>query len=157
MADVVRDAIAEELAAIERVIDTPEAPFGYGSDLVCAFDIEPDAREWPGDAPELVVEAIIRRITTPRGALVDDGDYGIDVRGFLNSGIAAQDVPRLAGRIRGEIEKDDRVEFATVTVTWTDPVLRIAIRVTPADPRLRAFRFTLAVTSAAVLLEEISA
>lgn len=159
MSGPVRDAIAAELALLERRRAVPTAPFGFGHDLYCDDDFTPDMREVDGLAdPTLALAlAIRRRLDCPRGALPEDLDYGIDLRAFLNRGTPAQDIRVLAGRIRAEVQKDDRVERVTVTVTpsSTGTSLGIALQVVPFDPALGDFRLILAVSSAQVLLEEI--
>lgn len=157
--DAVRDFIASELAELEQIVPYPVEPFGYGSDLACAADLTDDVAERRGDDPLVLVEAVIRRLTCPRGALPDDASYGIDVRELLNTGISTSDLGQLAGRIRGEIEKDDRVASAGVSVALGGAASSISISVylTPEDPAQKSFRFTLAATSAAVLLEELAA
>lgn len=155
--DVVRDAIAAELALLTRVTATPSAPFGYGSDLRCSNDLLETMDEVDGFSTLALGEAIARRLDCPRRALPDDASYGIDLRAFLNRGTHVDAIRSLAAQVRAEVEKDDRVERATVTVapSPSGTSMRIDVRVKPADPRLGTFSMTLAVTEASVLLEAI--
>jgi hypothetical protein len=152
----VQAAIDAELALLEREVATPAEPFGYGTDVSLTSDLSPTLELVAASSTRSIAEAILRRLDCPRGALVDDPDYGIDVRAMLNRGMTADEVRALAGRVRAEVEKDDRIDNATVIVTPTPTgdELRIEIAATPANA-LGRFALVLAVTSAEVLLEEM--
>lgn len=160
MADVVRDAIAAELALLERVVPMPTGDLGYGSDLAMtaeAIDIDPDMVERRGDDPLVLAEAMVRRLDTPRGALPDDRNYGYDVRGHLNRGTTRTEVRAMNAGVHGELIKDDRLRAVRVEVAPAPDgsEIAIAIQATPADPALAPFELVLAVTSAEVLIREI--
>lgn len=158
MADIVRDAIAAELELVQRVLPAPTGSLGWGSDLACAGDLTDDMVERDGFDPLVLAEALVRRLDCPRGGLVDDPDYGLDLRSYLNRPTTTREVRALEGQIRNELAKDDRVVTVApvVTPSPTGEQLAIAIRVTPADPSIGGpFTMILAVTSAEVLLEEI--
>lgn len=158
--DIVRFILAvllEELEAEGPVVDTPSAPFGYGADLDCVQDLTVDMDEVSGDSTLALAQALVRRLDCPRGALPDDDNYGIDLRSYLNRGTPVDELERLAGTIRGEITKDDRVRAAAVTVTpsLTGSSIAVEIRVEAKDPEVGTFTLTLAVTSAEVVLLEL--
>ncbi len=159
MNSTVATAIANGLAATERIMDPPPEPWIYGSDISCVSDLDPTMRELAGDDPTVVVEAVVRRLDCPRGALRDDLSYGIDLRGALNRGTTATDAASLASRISGEVLADDRVASARVTVTPSSTGSELSVQITGelADYRRSRFRLVLAVTSAEVLLKEMSA
>lgn len=159
MSAVVKDRIAEELALLVQVVDFPESPFGYGSDILCDSDVDEFVREVDAFSTLALAQAIVRRLDCPRGALPDDADYGIDVRSYLNRGVDARDIRALAGQIRSEVLKDDRVATLTVTVTPNSvgSQLRIELAVRPVDAAIGGFSLTLSATSAAILIEEIRA
>lgn len=156
-ASIVRDTLAAELAKLEPVTSTPFAPFGYGSDLSCTSDLTETMDEVDGFSTLALGQAIVRRLDCPRGALPDDPDYGIDLRAYCNRGTTADEVRALAGQIRTEVEKDDRIDSLAVTVTPAadGSSLSVSLVVTPIAAELGGFTLTLAVTSAEVLLEEI--
>jgi phage baseplate assembly protein W len=154
MSDVVRDAIAASIALETRIVATPSEPFGWGSDIACALALDPDVRELDGDDPQVLANAIIRRLDTPRGQLPDDPDYGIALRSMLSAGITDAGRRSISGRIYNEITKDERVDSLRVDVTPGDESLTIALTVTPVEGE--PFTTTLAVTSAGVVLEAIS-
>lgn len=154
---VVRDAIATSIAGLSREVATPVAPFGYGTDISCARDLEESMPEVSGDIG--LAQAIARRLDCPRGGVPDDGDYGVDLRSYLNRGITVTEQRSIAGAVQSEITKDDRLESARVTVTpsATGDSMRIAVQVVPRDSLLGGpFSLTVAVTDGGALLEEIS-
>lgn len=156
---IVTDAIAEGLAALERVQDHAVEPFGYGSDLACSSDLTPGMAEVSGDSIAALSQAIVRRLDCPRGALPDDPDYGIDLRSYCNRGTTADEIRGLATSINGELTKDDRIDRVVVTLTPspTGSAIRVHLDVTPIDHRVGGFSLTLSASSAAVLIEEIGA
>ena len=159
MSEIVKTAIAAELALLEQAVDFPVEPFGYGSDISCDFDVAPDVAEVDPFSTFALAQAIVRRLDTPRGTLPDDKDYGISVRQYVNKGTTAAEIVSLAGQIRNEVLKDDRVETLTVTVipSPTGTTLRIVLAIQPVDAELGGFTLTLSASSAAILIEEIKA
>lgn len=159
MSSVVEDAIAAELLLVTRVTEIPTGPLGFGYDLYGDTDLRSEMPEVDGVAQPMLLLglAMRRRLDTPRGALPEDPDYGLDLKSFLNRGTPAQSIRELAGRIRAEVQKDDRVERASVTVTpnSTGSTLTVAVRITPRST-VGPFELVLAVTSAQVLIDAIS-
>jgi hypothetical protein len=157
MSAVVLDAIARELALLKREVETPTGPLGYGLDLSCVSDVTPELAEVDPFSPVGIAEAVIRRLTTPRGGLVDDPDYGLDLRGYCNRGTTLDELRDLAGQCRSEVTKDDRIEEALFTITTpTRSELNVSARITPADPSLELFSFTFTIpASGAAMLEAI--
>ncbi len=88
----------------------------YGSDLSCVSDLTPHMLVVSGN--RLVAEAIARRLQTPKGALLDDSNYGYDVTGLINADIGPGDLGRIAAGITAECQKDQRVFSASVDVEW---------------------------------------
>jgi hypothetical protein len=157
MSGIVRDAIAAELATLTRIMPAPTGALGYGSDLACADDLTETMAERAGTDPLVIGEALLRRLDCPRGGLPDDKDYGLDVRAYLSRGTGATELRELAGQVRAESMKDDRVSSCTVTVSPSSDgsSMGISIRVTPADPTLAPFTLVFSVTSIEVLLLEL--
>lgn len=88
----------------------------------------------------LLIQAIERRLTTPRGTLgstEEEAAYGIDLSGFVGAvgGEAAERV--LPSRISAELKKDDRIRSVDVTVTRQviadEEHFEVRIEVSPAD------------------------
>lgn len=156
MNETVRAAIAADLATLTRVVDAPVEPFDYGSDLSCDDDLTAYCDEVGGGSRLALAQALYRRVTTPRGSLLDDPDYGVDVPGFLNNGVTQRELAGLSGAVRNELVKDDRVDSAQVQVTLDSPkAMRVTILVTAVDPAIGTFSLTFAVKDGAAMLEEI--
>lgn len=150
------DTQLAELTAAGRVVTVPVAPLYWGSDLSCVTDCDASFSELPGDNSALIVaQSSARRLITPRGAVLDDPDYGLDLRAYCNRGVTTQDLRALQTRCVAELVKDERVADVEVDVTYAQSALRVQARITPADPSLAPFRFVFAVDTAAALLELI--
>jgi hypothetical protein len=65
----------------------------------------------------VVVEALYRRLITPRGTLRDDLTYGFDVSGFVGSVGYDRSGAVIAGMVVNELSKDDRVYNVTCEAT----------------------------------------
>jgi len=155
---IVHDTIAAELALLEASEPTPLAPFGYGQDLGCSTDLDPDMLEVDPSSKTAISQALIRRLSCPRGRLPDDAGYGLDVRGMLNKGTDANALRDLAGQIKSEVLKDDRIDGADVTTTYTSETstLDVTIWAVAVDPSLGEFSLTFAVKSGELMLEELN-
>lgn len=90
----------------------------FGRDLACLDDLDPNAREVEDE--ELLVQEAYKRITTPRGSVVDDDDYGKDVRSYLQKAMTAAEIASIPGQLRNEILKDDRFDDVKGTVVLED-------------------------------------
>lgn len=118
---------------IEATIE-PATALSYGQDTSCAFDFRSDFGVSSGR--QLLVEAVIRRLTTARGGLLDDPDYGLALETLLNSGRTVQEMNSIADRVRAEVLKDPRFTDCAVTVTGDQlatGTANIKIVLTPAD------------------------
>lgn len=164
MSQIVLDAIAVEIAKLDKASATPTEPLGWGSDLSCSTDLTETMEEVGGLTTRVLAEAIVRRLTTPRGTLPDvrgvdlrDWNYGLDLPSYLNRGVTTRDLVNLASNIRAELTKDERIDrvVAKVTPSPTGSSLSVELAVTPRDP-LEAFTLVLAVTSSEVLIESLS-
>jgi hypothetical protein len=133
---------------------------GYGTDLHCSSDLLETMDEITDPTSvEILAEAITRRLDTPAGGLIDDPLYGLDLRAFLNRGTADSVLRQIENQVRGEVEADDRVDQATVSVAFGANFrsMTVTIRIVAVDPATGTFSMTLTVTSAAVVLEAIAA
>ena len=167
MSDEVKASIASQLAELELLVAFPLPPFGYGSDISCDFDLDPDVLEVDPFSTRALAEAIVRRLDCPRGQLPDDPNYGIGLRQYLNRGTTDRELLNLAGQVRAELIKDDRIQSVSVTVTpgIVARNLRIELAVLPfradideaADAGAEGFELTLNASDASILIEEIRA
>lgn len=161
MNDIVAEAFAAELAQLTRDVDLPVAPLGYGSDISCGQDLDAEMTDLDGFDHRILAQAAARRLDCPRGSLPDDPDYGIDLRDMLHEGLTEQEIRAMKGKIGGELRKDDRFEAVSVEVIPSLTVdglrLRIELKIVPRDARFGGpFSMTLALSSAGVLIEEMS-
>jgi hypothetical protein len=101
----------------------------HGYDLSGILDVSPELREVHGR--EGLIEAIARRLTTPRGTLFYDRNYGHDVRQYVNAPIPQPGL--IESQVSGECLKDERVIDADVTVLNVGEELRLAVLITDAD------------------------
>ena len=131
---------------------TTSDPTDFGEDLSCMNDLDEAMAEVSGIT--VLAQAIYRRLYTPRGALWQDPDYGLDLRNYLSKGLTQDVIRGIPGDVQGEILKDQRVETATVTIlSYGTFTLSIAIACeTGAGP----FTLVLDATQAAVVLAAIT-
>ncbi len=91
------------------VVATP-----YGRDTYCTNRLRPGRVV---EGVELVGQALYRRLTTRRGTLLDDPNYGIHLLELLGSSVSEDMRASYPGRIRNECLKEPRVDSVTVTIT----------------------------------------
>ncbi len=65
----------------------------------------------------IVIEALYRRLITPRGTLFYDLTYGFDVSGFVGAVGFERAGTVIGGMVVNELSKDDRVIGVTCAVT----------------------------------------
>jgi phage baseplate assembly protein W len=103
----------------------------YGLDLWCTDDLDPGGRTVTG--AELMRQAILHHLTTPRGAILDAPNYGIDIRSFLSSGIDARpnsaQLLRVRAAIIGELLADERIQSFTVDVSYVLATKKLIVRI----------------------------
>lgn len=68
---------------------------------------------------KLVVESMLRMFRTPKGSLLDDRSWGHSLADRLGTDFSQADADALPGEIEAELEKDDRINNATVTATFS--------------------------------------
>jgi hypothetical protein len=62
----------------------------------------------------VLLEALQRRLSTPRGGLFYDPSYGFDIRAFLNSRINDENKYLLVAGVENEVLQDPRVLGGTI-------------------------------------------
>lgn len=105
---------------------------------------------------ELLAEAAFRRITTKRGQLEDDQEYGLAISDLLKSNVTDADLLVVEARIADEIRKDERLESVEVELTKSNALpleVQIEIRL---EPRNGADGFVLVLRASEVTAERIS-
>lgn len=116
------------------------------NDIYCVDDIDPYFTETGGLLS--LGQSSARRITCPRGLNpADPGNYGIDVRNWLNRNFTRQEVFNLETIIEEEISKDIRVRSVEATVTPSNSgAFKIDIRIESEETQI--FSVSLTVQSA---------
>lgn len=99
----------------------------FGTDISALDDLDPGFALVSGEA--MLARAIARRLTTPRGGLFYDPDYGYDVRGLLLDSLTPAKLASASAAIGSEVEKDPRVAAASVTFTEDTSAARLTISV----------------------------
>lgn len=110
----------------------------YGSDLSTfsgsGNSIGLDPLGTPITGPRVVLEAVARRLMTPRGSLPGFPQYGFDLMGLLGKRLTPVAKKRIEADIVAECEADERVLKATIVEfveTSKDQYrLRIALQLT---------------------------
>lgn len=123
----------------------------YGHDLSCVEDLDDEMTEIDGRM--VLGQAIARRLITPRGGLIDDPNYGTDVRGYLNDDVDNATIQRLASEIAAEAIKDEQVLSATATVSVLAGVMTVAVAVVDAAG---PFKLVLAIDAVDVTILKVT-
>lgn len=95
----------------------------FGTDVSASPDLDPSFSLMTGN--RVLEEIVIRRLTTETGTVVDDPDFGTDIRAYLNSGdpsFSGAPTQGLLYQMKADIErelvKDQRIAVATATCTY---------------------------------------
>jgi phage baseplate assembly protein W len=153
---VLTDYIDEQIAALGAPADrvAPDT-LGYGTDLSCVSDVTPQLDEVDPESVLGIGQAIARRLTTARGQLLDDANYGTDLRGYLNNAMTTAALRDMASQVRAECLKDDRVVDADVTrqdYSIATRSLELEVLITPDSLEFGEFTLVFFVTADTVEL-----
>ena len=122
----------------------------YGTDISTMPDLDPAFVAISG--PKVLAQALMRRLSTPHGALPFNPDDGLDLNDWLHQGLDATTLYRLKSAIEAECERDERVYSVAVSLDASARLdaLTIRILVEPVSgqefamtARLTAFDFSL--------------
>ena len=126
---------------------TVATTINFGHDLACTTDLDPAMAEVDGTL--LLGQALARRIQTPRGGLIDDPNYGYDVRSFLNADVDSATIGQIGAKMDAEFLKDERVAKSVTSLTYTAGVITsTTIITTNSGP----FTLVLAISSVTVAI-----
>lgn len=142
--------LAAAIAAAGTVLPTGGGDtIELGVDIACIDDIASQF-SLVGGMPNVAM-ALLRRLSTPRGGLLYDGDYGLDLRDYLSAGIDQRELSMMGPNIEAECLKDERVQGCEARVTYirAESALRVRMRVLTATG---PFQFIMAVSSVTVEL-----
>lgn len=105
------------------------ASIDYGVDLSCTTDLNPLLIEVTGS--DLMAEVCLRRLFARPGSDISNPvDNTLDVRDFLSTGIASQDLPRIAGLCQGALLGDQRVFTASVSADFDTGTRTLTLGIT---------------------------
>jgi hypothetical protein len=153
---IVLEAIALEIAGLVRVVPVPTGAPGYGSDLSCADDLDANLTELPGDSTLLLAQSTFHRLTTNRGDLPDDADYGWNVVALLSKGLTQDGIRAAQSQIAAEVTKDDRISECTATIEQLSlKELRITVACV-VEATGEAFELVIVVDSEGAWLEAVT-
>jgi hypothetical protein len=116
------------------------ADIDLGTDFMGLRDIDPNFTLVGGKL--VYAFAIARRLTTPRGSLFYDDDYGMDLRQFLSGSVQRPDV--IQAQVETEALKDERTQDAKCTVAFENETLSVELLLTTSEG---PFNLTVAVSS----------
>ena len=122
----------------------------YGRDTATVFT-ERGARLAYGrivSGKRLLGEACMRRLITERGTLLDDPNYGFPLINLLNRGQTRAGRAAIAGLIRLELMKDERVQSVDVIATFDEsakPIIRLDLDITVTGVDTGPFSLVLSV------------
>lgn len=119
----------------------------YGTDLANTGDLDPNMIEVSG--VNVLAQALVRRLLTPRGALIDDPNYGYYLVGEVGDDIGPGDVGRIAAQMDAEFLKDSRVSGSRTTAAFIGGVLTTSSVITSS---LGPFPLVLAATQVTVTI-----
>lgn len=100
-----------------------------------------------------LAQALYRRLTTPRGGLFYDPNYGFDVRLLLNASLSDAGYAAIVGMIEAECEKDERVYTARCLLDRTPSAATLTLTITT---QTGPFTLTLAVGDVTVELLRVT-
>ncbi|TAK26708.1 MAG: hypothetical protein EPO40_19510 [Myxococcaceae bacterium] len=97
-----------------------------------------------------LVEALARRLVTPRGSLLNYPAYGYDLRQWVNAELDASDLREIEQAAAEECRADERVDEVQLTAAFSDDRLTLTGWVTAITGQ--TFRLTLAVSEVTVII-----
>lgn len=127
----------------------------YGRDLKTVVDANGNVDLTPGmlesTGRAVLAESLVRRQTTRRGSVIDAPNDCFDIRDWLSSEMIPTKLSQLRGTLRAELEKDERVKIATVTMAYNEQSKTLTIT-EAIDSTSGPFKLTLSVTDLTISL-----
>ncbi len=104
-----------------------------------------------------VAQDAYHRLSTRKGSLLDDPDFGFDLVSLLSAPLTQEQLTALPLQIQNELAKDDRVDDVTVALdySYATKTLEVNCAFTLADPEQTQFTAILSVTSLEALLQVV--
>ena len=73
-----------------------------------------------------IAEMLVKRYTTPRGRLLSDPNFGLDLTQYLNAPLTSGQLSQLASQCNKEATKDERVLSAQINLTFVLGTLTVS-------------------------------
>ena len=124
----------------------------YGTDVSCITDLDPSFRLVSGQLS--VGQAVARRLITERGTLIDDPNYGTDLRKYLGEPKSASVLSRCSSDAEREAMQDERVQSASAESFYVGDDLKVSVEVETAEG---VFELVLAINAVSVTLLTVGA
>lgn len=123
----------------------------YGTDISTitaagAIDIDPYFKVVSGSTA--VLHTIVKMLVTPQGGLLDDEDFGYDLRALVHGSTSRAELNSAVGEIEAQCLRDERIADVTVTLSVASGVLTCNVQGTLVDGQ--TFRLVLAVSAVSV-------
>lgn len=126
----------------------------YGTDFwlgsaspTAPLDFDPSMRLTTGR--QLLSQNIVSRLSTARGTVIDCPNDCYDVRDLLSDGMTQSQINALFGQVQQEIEKDQRVQSASVTGSYSAQTSTLTLSIA-IQSLYGPFPLTLAITAVSV-------
>jgi hypothetical protein len=117
--------------------------YDLGTDVSTFPDLDVTGRKITG--ARVVAECCLRRLTTQADTLGYDPDFGYDLRDLLNEDFSDSELRRHEARAAIEVEKDERIRRADVTLTLNHATHTLTVRITGTLISDRDFLLTLGI------------
>ena len=114
-----------------------------GTDVSTFPDMDATGRTISGT--RALAECSLRRLTTPEGSLEYDTEFGYDLRDLVNEDLDARDLRRHQTRAEMQLELDERIRSASVTLTLNTATSTLMVRVSGTLVTGSDFAFVLAI------------
>lgn len=119
----------------------------FGDDIGGVLDVDDNLSVVGGSTA--LAQAALRRLSTNRGSLFYDSEYGYSLSARVNDTVDERSIFETTAGVRAELERDERVLTADVTVTSSGEALAVvAVLETIEGP----FRLVLRATEVTVEL-----
>ena len=116
----------------------------FGTDVSTFPDL--DVRGTQIKDTRSVAECCLRRLMTPNGTLEYDAEAGYDLRDLLNDDLADSDLRKHEALAAIEVEKDERIRSASVSLSLDASTFTLSVRITGVLVDNRPFALTAAIT-----------
>lgn len=119
----------------------------FGDDIGGVLDVDDNLSVVGG--PTALAQAALRRLSTNRGSLFYDSEYGYSLSARVNDTVDERAIFETTAGVRAELERDERVLTADVTVTRSGESLDVVAVLDTLDG---PFRLVLRATEVTVEL-----